>query len=403
MNPKLNKLQPYPFEKLNALKAAVSANTELEHIALSIGEPKHTPPELVLNSWQSQLDKVSLYPKTAGREDLKQAIIDWLTTRFKLEQGSLSQQQVLPLNGTREGIFSFVQAIVDETASHAKVLMPNPFYQIYEGAAFLAGAEPYFIPCLKENGFLADIKDLENTDPQALKDCQVLFICTPGNPTGAVIPKQELVELIQLADKYDFVIASDECYSEIYFDEAKPPCGLLEAAASMGRHSYERCVVFHSLSKRSNLPGLRSGFIAGDQDIIQAFLKYRTYHGCAMAEPTQLASITAWQGEAHVIANRALYQQKFSQVLETLDGCLNVSMPDASFYLWPELPVDDETFCQQLFAQQHITCLPGQYLSRTVNGLNPGKGYARLALVAEPAQCLEAAIRIKAFVQKNYS
>ena len=403
MNPLLNKLQPYPFEKLNALKAAVIADTSKAHIALSIGEPKHKPPKFVLDAWQNNLDKVSLYPKTAGRDDLKQSIIDWLTSRFNLQNESLSHKQVLPLNGTREGIFAFVQAIADNSKANAKVLMPNPFYQIYEGAAFLAGLAPYFIPCLKENNFLANIEALVESDEQVLKDCQVLFICTPGNPTGAVIPQAQLVRLIELADQYDFIIASDECYSELYFDETKPPCGLLEAASSMGRHSYERCVVFHSLSKRSNLPGLRSGFIAGDEDVVQAFLKYRTYHGCAMAEPTQLASIAAWQDESHVVNNRVLYKQKFEQVLETLDGSLNVAMPDASFYLWPELPTNDESFCQKLFAEQHITCLPGQYLSRTVDGINPGQGFARIALVAEAAECIEAAKRIKQFIQRHFS
>ena len=401
MNPLLQTLQPYPFEKLNALKAGLAVSCQQPHIALSIGEPKHQPPQLAINAWQNNLDKVSLYPKTAGRADLKQAIIDWLNKRFGLST-SLTPQQVLPLNGTREGIFSFVQAIADGSNPNGKILMPNPFYQIYEGAALLAGVEPYFIPCLKDNGFLADIESLTESDEQALKDCQILFICTPGNPSGAIIPEQQLIRLIQLAEQYDFIIASDECYSEIYFDESQPPCGLLQAAASMGRHDYKRCVVFHSLSKRSNLPGLRSGFIAGDQDVIQAFLQYRTYHGCAMAEPTQLASIAAWQDEAHVVANRSLYQEKFKQVLDTLDGSLNVNMPDAAFYLWPELPIDDETFCQRLFAEQHITCLPGQYLSRTVNGLNPGKGFARIALVAEPAECIAAAQRIKQFMQQHF-
>ena len=403
MNPLLKKLQPYPFEKLNKLKSTVSANEQLKHIALSIGEPKHQPPQHVLKAWQAALPSVSVYPKTSGRDDLKQTIIKWLERRFSLTENSLSASQVLSLNGTREGLFSFVQAIGDSTKANAKVLMPNPFYQIYEGAALLAGLDPYFIPCLKDNNFLADIESLASRNEQALKDCQILFICTPGNPTGAVIPQEQLVKLLSLADKYDFVIASDECYSELYFDESKPPCGLLEACASIGRDDYARCVVFHSLSKRSNLPGLRSGFVAGDQTIIQAFLQYRTYHGCAMAEPTQLASIAAWQDEIHVTANRFLYQQKFSQVLETLDGCLDVTMPDASFYLWPQLPCDDETFCQQLFSEQNITCLPGQYLSRTVDGINPGKNYARLALVAEPLECIEAAKRLHRFMQKNFN
>ncbi len=403
MNPLLKNLQPYPFEKLNKLKQSVIPNEAIKHIALSIGEPKHKPPQHVLNAWQQALPSVSAYPKTAGKDELKQAIATWLEQRFSLAQSSLNLTQILPLNGTREGLFSFIQATADNTKPNAKILMPNPFYQIYEGAALLAGIEPYFIPCLEKNNFLADIKGLVTTNEQVLKDCQVLFICTPGNPTGAVIPKEELIELIHLADKYDFIIASDECYSELYFNESTPPCGLLEACGSIGRNDYSRCVVFHSLSKRSNLPGLRSGFIAGDENVIKAFLQYRTYHGCAMAEPTQIASISAWQDEQHVIENRQLYQQKFAQVLDTLDGCLNVSMPDASFYLWPKLPCDDEQFCQQLFAEQHITCLPGQYLSRTVNGLNPGKSFARLALVAEPSECVDAAKRIHTFMQTHFN
>ncbi len=278
--------------------------------------------------------------------------------------------------------------------------MPNPFYQIYEGAALLAGAEPVFMNCLAENNYLPDFDAI---DEQTWRDCQLLILCSPGNPTGAVIPEATLHKLIKLADQYSFIIASDECYSEIYFDEATPPVGLLEACSTIGRHGYERCVVFHSLSKRSNLPGLRSGFIAGDKEIIAPYLQYRTYHGCAMAEPTQLASITAWQDEKHVIENRVIYTQKFRHTLEALDGCLDVSMPEAAFYLWPKLPENDEAFCKALFAEQNITALPGQYLSRESNGINPGFQHARLALVATESECVDAAQRIKTFVEQHYN
>ena len=400
MNPHLSLLQPYPFERLNALKAGIIAPKNLKPIALSIGEPKHTTPAFVLDCLSKNLKHISSYPKTKGSDALRQSIAHWLTTRFSLADNSLSAaSQVLPLNGTREGLFSFIQAVVDPTQNNAKVLMPNPFYQIYEGATLLAGASPYFLNCTQDNNYLPDFDAI---DAQTWTDCQVLILCSPGNPTGAVIPKESLIKLIALADQYDFIIASDECYSEVYFDEACAPVGLLEACSQMGRDNYERCVVFHSLSKRSNLPGLRSGFIAGDADIIKHFLQYRTYHGCAMAEPTQLASIAAWNDEKHVVENRALYARKFERVLETLDGSLKVNMPDAAFYLWAQLPEDDERFCQKLFAQQHITALPGQYLSRQAHGINPGFQHARLALVATEAECIDAAQRLKTFMQYNY-
>lgn len=400
MNPNLSLLQPYPFERLNQLKSGVTASADLAHIALSIGEPKHLPPSFVLETLSQSLQKISAYPKTKGMESLRQSIANWLESRFNLQHQSIdADTQVLPLNGTREGLFSFIQAAVNGQTKNAKVLMPNPFYQIYEGATLLAGAEPVFLNCTADNNYLPDFDAL---DAQTWKDCQLLILCSPGNPTGAVLPEKELIKLINLADQYDFLICSDECYSEIYFNEATPPTGLLEACSTMQRHNYSRCLVMHSLSKRSNLPGLRSGFIAGDADVIKDFLKYRTYHGCAMAEPTQLASVTAWNDEQHVIENRALYTRKFQQVLETLDGCLDVSMPDAAFYLWARLPEDDEKFCQKLFAQQHITALPGQYLSRQSNTINPGYKHARLALVATEQECLDAALRIKTFVQQNY-
>lgn len=398
MNRQLQYLQPYPFERLAALKDGISP-AEKSAIALSIGEPKHTPPDFVLKKLADNLDRIAAYPKTKGNDKLREVIARWLEKRFTLPQDSINpENQVLPLNGTREGLFAFVQACIS-AGDNAGVIMPNPFYQIYEGATYLAGATPHFVNCTAESNYLPDF---DRVTEQQWRDCKLLIICTPGNPTGAVMSMADMQKLIKLADQYDFVIASDECYSEIYFDEAAPPPGLLEACAQMGRTDYKRCVVFHSLSKRSNLPGLRSGFVAGDRAIIQPFLQYRTYHGCAMAEPTQIASTLAWQDEQHVIENRALYQRKFRQVLEELDGCLDVSMPDAAFYLWPKLPEDDEAFCQKLFAEQNITALPGQYLSREANGINPGQNHARLALVATEAECLEAARRIKSFIQQHY-
>ncbi|NRB39603.1 MAG: succinyldiaminopimelate transaminase [Pseudomonadales bacterium] len=401
MNPNLALLKPYPFERLNRLKSGIQVPADLNHIALSIGEPKHAPPAFVLDTLSQSLAQISAYPKTKGMLSLRQSIASWLEQRFNLASQYINAEtQVLPLNGTREGLFSFIQTCVDSSAANAKVLMPNPFYQIYEGATLIAGAEPYFLNCTAENGYLPDFDAI---DIQTWKDCQLLILCSPGNPTGTVLPQSELVKLIHLADQYDFLICSDECYSEIYFDENTAPVGLLEACHSIGRDDFSRCLVMHSLSKRSNLPGLRSGFIAGDADVIQGFLQYRTYHGSAMSEPTQLASITAWNDEQHVIENRALYRRKFQQVLETLDGCLDVSMPDAAFYLWARLPEDDELFCQKLFAQQHITALPGQYLSREHAGINPGFKHARLALVATEVECLDAARRIKTFMQQNYN
>ncbi|HEY9032624.1 MAG TPA: succinyldiaminopimelate transaminase [Pseudomonadales bacterium] len=398
MNRLLSQLQPYPFERLAALKAGISP-ADKPAIMLSIGEPKHAPPPFVLHSLAGHLDRISFYPKTLGNDALRQAIAGWLERRFALAAGSVSaERQVLPLNGTREGIFAFVQAAVSASAS-ASVIMPNPFYQIYEGAALLAGATPVFVNCTADNGYRPDFSQLSE---QQWRDCQLLIICSPGNPTGAVMSLEDMQALIRLADRYDFIIASDECYSEIYHDEDNPPPGLLQACAAMGRDDFRRCVVFHSLSKRSNLPGLRSGFIAGDSELIQPFLLYRTYHGCAMAEPTQIASTLAWQDEQHVIDNRALYRRKFRQVLDVLDGCLNVAMPPAAFYLWPQLPDDDERFCQALYAAQNVTALPGQYLSRQANGTNPGQNHARLALVATEAECLDAAQRIRQFVLQQY-
>jgi N-succinyldiaminopimelate aminotransferase len=396
MNPDLDKLQPYPFEKLAALKAAVTP-AQKEHIALSIGEPKHQPPGFVVEELITHLHGLANYPLTKGRGELRQAIAGWLSRRFRLEAGSLDpERHILPVAGTREALFAFAQAVVDRTASPL-VLAPNPFYQIYEGAALLAGAEPYFLNTTAANRFLPD---LDAVPAEVWQRCQLIYLCTPGNPTGAVADIPFLQKLIGLADEHDFIIASDECYSELYFDEAAPPPGLLQAAAAMGRHDYRRCVVFHSLSKRSNLPGLRSGFVAGDAEVLGRFLKYRTYHGCALPPPTQAASIAAWNDETHVKTNRDRYREKFDAVLAILQPVLKVERPDAGFYLWPETPICDTDFAQQLFAREHVTVLPGSYLSRDAHGSNPGTHRVRMALVAELDECIEAAERIRRFVEQ---
>ena len=396
MNYALSALQPYPFEKLAALKDGITPPTSLEHIPLSIGEPKHTPPTFALEALSNNLNALTQYPLTKGLPELRQAISTWANTRFKLNSALDFDTQVLPVAGTREALFAFTQAIIDRTQKAPKVLMPNPFYQIYEGAAILAGAEPVFLNCTEDNGFLPD---LDSVSEKTWQECQLLFLCSPGNPTGAVMDQAYLIKALELAEKYSFIIASDECYSELYFDESKPPVGLLEACVNSGRSDFKNAVVFHSLSKRSNLPGLRSGFVAGDADVLSAFLKYRTYHGCALPVPTQLASIAAWQDETHVKENRDLYRQKFTQVTEILNPVLPVNIPQASFYLWPQTPISDTDFAQGLYAQQNITVLPGQYLARHTPDGNPGENYIRMALVAPVAQCVEAAQRIKAFVQ----
>ncbi|OMH39156.1 succinyldiaminopimelate transaminase [Motiliproteus sp. MSK22-1] len=397
MNPDLNKLQPYPFERLNQLKSGITPPAELNHIALSIGEPKHPAPAFVRQEITDQLDSLSGYPNTKGITELRSAIAQWAEKRFNLKAESLNpESNVLPCNGTREALFAITQAIIDRTAkTQPKVICPNPFYQIYEGAAYLAGAKPYFLNCMADNNFLPDY---DSVPEHVWQQCQLLFVCSPGNPTGAVTSLEQFQKLIALADKYDFTIAADECYSEIYFDEARPPVGLLEACAELGRHDYRRCLVFHSLSKRSNLPGLRSGFIAGDAEILSRFLLYRTYHGCAMPLYSQHASIKAWADEEHVVANRDLYREKFDAVLQRLNGVLEVSRPDAGFYLWAKTPVDDETFARELFAQQNITVLAGSYLSREQQGKNPGDNRIRMALVAPLEECIEAAERISRFV-----
>ena len=396
MNNALNQLQPYPFEKLRALLGSVQPNADKRPIALSIGEPKHRSPDFVAKALADNLDQMAVYPTTLGIPALREAIAGWAERRFNVPAGWLDPaRNILPVNGTREALFAFTQTVVNR-GDDALVVSPNPFYQIYEGAAFLAGAQPHYLPCLAEHGFNPDF-DAVSVD--TWKRCQILFLCSPGNPTGALIPLNTLKKLIALADEHDFVIAADECYSELYFDEENPPPGLLSACAELGRSDFKRCVVFHSLSKRSNLPGLRSGFVAGDADILKAFLLYRTYHGCAMPVQTQLASIAAWQDEAHVRANRDQYRAKYDAVLEILQPVLDVQRPDGSFYLWAKTPGDDTTFTRELFAREHVTVVPGSYLSREVNGENPGAGRVRMALVAPLAECIEAAQRIRHFLQ----
>ncbi|QSB19366.1 succinyldiaminopimelate transaminase [Pseudomonas sp. 15A4] len=395
MNNALQQLQPYPFEKLRALLGAVTPNPDKRPIALSIGEPKHKSPQFVAKALADNLDQMAVYPTTAGIPALREAIAHWCERRFSVPAGWLdAAKHVLPVNGTREALFAFTQTVVNR-ADNGLVISPNPFYQIYEGAAFLAGATPHYLPCLAEHGFNPDF-DAVSAD--IWDRCQILFLCSPGNPTGALIPLDTLKKLIALADKHDFVIAADECYSELYFDEATPPAGLLSACAELGRQDFKRCVVFHSLSKRSNLPGLRSGFVAGDADILKAFLLYRTYHGCAMPVQTQLASIAAWGDEEHVRANRTLYREKFDAVLEILSPVMDVQRPDGGFYLWPNVGTDDAKFCRDLFVTEHVTVVPGSYLSREVDGFNPGAGRVRMALVAPLAECIEAAQRIREFV-----
>jgi N-succinyldiaminopimelate aminotransferase len=395
MNPDLTRLQPYPFERLERLLAGSAVPADLSRISLSIGEPRHTTPGFIVEEVITHLHGLSNYPTTRGVPALREAIAAWLIRRFALPDGSLDPaSQVLPVNGTREALFAIAQSMIDRSTGPA-VLMPNPFYQIYEGATLLAGAEPAFLNTTPATRYLPDFSTV---DAALWARCQLVYICTPGNPTGAVMELPALQELITLADRHDFVIVSDECYSEIYFDEAAPPPGLLQAAAAMGRNDYRRCLVFNSLSKRSNAPGLRSGLVAGDAGLIAAFLSYRTYHGCAMPPATQAASIRAWQDERHVVENRSLYREKLSAVIDILSPVLDIRRPQAGFYLWPETPFDDRDFARGLLEQQNVAVLPGRYLSRTAGGENPGRNRVRMALVAPREDCIEAAGRIKSYL-----
>jgi N-succinyldiaminopimelate aminotransferase len=398
VNPRLELLAAYPFERLARLKAGIAPPANLPHIALSIGEPKHAPPAFVVDALRGCLARLDSYPATAGLPETRAAFAAWLERRFALRGKVNPDTMVLPVNGTREALFSFVQAVVDSAAAPRPVVaMPNPFYQIYEGAALLAGAEPVFLDTVKANRFQPD---LDAIPPEVWNRCEILFLCSPGNPTGAVLSLDYLRQALALADKYDFVIASDECYAELFRDENSPPPSLLEAALANGHDSFERCVVFHSLSKRSSVPGLRSGFVAGDPAVIKPYLLYRTYHGCAMPVPTQIASVAAWNDDAHAAANRALYREKYARVLPILAPVLDVVEPDGGFYLWPDVPMDDETFTRELFATQNLTILPGSYLARASRGLeNPGKRRVRISLVAPVEECVTAAQRIRTFLE----
>jgi N-succinyldiaminopimelate aminotransferase len=392
MNPALGRLQAYPFERIAALLAGITPAMDLKPISLAIGEPKHAAPAFVLQALADNLHQLGSYPATRGLPVLREAMAAALRRRCLKGGAPLDpERMVLPVNGTREGLFAIVQAVIDP-ARAPLVAMPNPGYQIYEGAAILAGAEPYYMNTTAATGF---VPDLEAVPAAIWERCQLLILCSPGNPTGAVLSLEYLRRALALADRYDFVIAADECYIDLYLDEAHPPPSLLEAARLSGHHEFERCLVFHSLSKRSSVPGLRSGLVAGDPALIRQFLLYRTYHGCAMSVPVQLASVPAWEDEEHVRINRALYREKFAQVLPILQPLLQVPTPQGAFYLWPDIDGDDALFTRELFERQHLMIVPGSYLARDTASGNPGRGRVRISLVPSVAECVEAAERIR--------
>jgi N-succinyldiaminopimelate aminotransferase len=403
MNPLLARLQPYPFERLRELFAGVTPNPAFRPISLGIGEPRHPTPEFIKQALAGSLDGLAAYPATAGTETLRGAFSGWLKTRYGLQVDPTTQ--VLPVNGSREALFAFAQTIVDSERKPI-VVCPNPFYQIYEGAALLAGAQPYYAPSDPAQNFAID---WDSVPPGVWARTQLVFVCSPANPTGAVQPLSVWDKLFELSDRYGFVIASDECYSEIYFRDT-PPLGGMEAAAKLGRSDFRRLVSFTSLSKRSNVPGMRSGFAAGDAALVKAFALYRTYHGSAMSPVVQAASIAAWGDEEHVATNRTLYREKFARVTPMLAEVLDVQLPDAGFYLWAgvnksdtDSAGDDAGFARDLLAQYNVTVLPGSYLGREAQGHNPGAGRVRMALVAETAECVEAAQRIVKFVQSSHN
>ncbi|MDB5947606.1 MAG: aminotransferase-like protein [Ramlibacter sp.] len=406
MNPLLSRLQPYPFERLRELFAGVTPNPAYRPISLGIGEPKHPTPEFIKQALNAAMydpaSDLTAYPPTAGTPRLRQAFAGWLQRRYGIAVDPATQ--VLPVNGSREALFAFAQTVIDPT-DRPVVVCPNPFYQIYEGAALLAGAEPYYAPSDPARNFAID---WDSVPAAVWARTQLLFVCSPGNPTGAVMPIEEWRKLFDLSDRYGFVIASDECYSEIYFRE-EPPLGGLEAAVKLGRADFRNLLSFTSLSKRSNVPGLRSGFVAGDARLIQQFLLYRTYHGSAMSPVVQAASIVAWGDEQHVIDNRAMYRAKFAEVTPLLADVLDVRLPDAGFYLWAGLQANggagvtesDTGFARELLAQYNVTVLPGSYLARDSANQNPGRNRIRMALVAGTAECVEAAQRIAQFVKNR--
>jgi len=391
MNENLNLLQPYPFQRLRDLFEGIAPNSQYTAVNLSIGEPKHETPKIIQKSLIDHIAGLANYPTTLGSIELRQAIANWATRRYGIPTLNIDKE-IIPVNGSREALFALAQAVIDTSKPNPVVISPNPFYQIYEGAAFLAGAEPYFINTLPENQHKMDFSTVPS---DVLNRTQLVYVCSPGNPSGKVMSLDDWQELFKLSDQYGFVIAADECYSEIYFDETNPPLGALQAANKLGR-DYSRLVVFSSLSKRSNVPGMRSGFVAGDSAIIPKFLLYRTYHGCAMSPAIQAASETAWNDEAHVVENRRLYTEKFSTITPMLKTVWSaVEMPDAAFYLWIQTNQDDTAVAIKLKRDANITVLPGSYLARDAHGINPGKGFIRMALVAPLAECVEAAQRIQ--------
>ena len=394
MNPNLASLQPYPFERLRQLFAQVTPAAAYRPISLGIGEPKHPTPEVIRRAVADSLDQLASYPATAGGLALRQACADWVQRRYGVALDAA--QHILPVTGSREALFAVAQAVVNASRPNPVVLCPNPFYQIYEGAALLAGAQPVFVPSLAEH----DFAHAWDAVPEAVwQRTQLVYVCSPGNPTGAITSLAQWRTLFEACQRHGAVLVADECYSEIYFND-EPPLGMLQAAQQLGR-DFTGLLAVTSLSKRSNAPGLRSGFVAGDPALIGQFLLYRTYHGSAMSGMVQAASAAAWADEAHVVANRAAYQAKFDAVLPLLTPHMQVTRPSAGFYLWPQIPAafggDDTRFAQELLAQYNVTVLPGRYIAREVDGHNPGAGRVRMALVAEQAECLEAVQRVAAF------
>lgn len=403
MNPNLERLHEYAFQKLAALFSDIEPNAKFRPINLGIGEPKHATPQFIRDALVQNLAGLANYPVALGSDALRASIAAWIERRFGIALDA--KTQIIPVNGTREALFAIAQAVVDTSRPDPVVVAPNPFYQVYEGAALLAGADPFYLNTIAQNHYALDFAQLP---ADVWRRTQLIYVCSPDNPTGRVMALAEWQRLFELADEHDFVIASDECYSEIYFDEDKAPLGSLQAARQLGRADFARLILFSSLSKRSNVPGMRSGFVAGDAAVLKTFLAYRTYHGCAMSPPIQAASIAAWQDEAHVVENRRLYREKFQAVLPILQPVLPVEMPEAGFYLWAETPIApgragsrmaDTAFAQRLYRNYNVTVLPGSYLARDAHGINPGAQRVRIALVAPLAECVEAAQRIVASCQ----
>ena len=394
-NPRLALLHPYPFERLRALTRDIVASPAHAPISLGIGEPRHPTPGFIKEALAGALDGLARYPATAGEPALRAACAAWVQRRYGVALDPATQ--LLPVNGSREALFALAQSIVDPTRPGATVVCPNPFYQIYEGAALLAGARVAYANSDAARNFAVDWSQVGD---DVWARTQLLYVCSPGNPAGAVMPLEEWQRLFELSDRHGFVIASDECYSEIWFGDAAP-LGSLDAASRLGRDDLRNLVMFTSLSKRSNVPGLRSGFVAGDARVLKDFLLYRTYHGSAMGPAVQRASIAAWGDEAHVEANRALYRAKFAQVTPLLAQVLDVALPDAGFYLWARTPIDDVAYARGLLAQYNVAVLPGSLLAREAHGSNPGANRIRLALVAGVDECLEAARRIVAYTRTS--